>query len=379
MIDSSLQIAIMALKSGDTAQAYLLLSQIVTEQPRNISAWLWLSGAVDNDVERRRCLERVLELDPQNTAAQRGLGQLLQANASNAALTPLSAPPHTIQRATSLLPALPSSAVHAAHQKQPGTLSSTETNPPVSSASSPESRQPPHASAPSTGRRKPVRRNRAKMWLGITAGTVLAFCAICIIGISVLTLLRKRADEPISAVTPPPANWKKFEGVNAALWLPASFVGGDLAMNKAAVVEEIRSLGPEYQHIAQTAEQTSSVDMWMADGYAEAGYSINVNVAKEYVSAEVTLDQYVDQMVADDTNQLRLISREVTPRGQHMQARLVLEMHNSSHVARVVTYVIRNGRTCWIISFGTSAENYSRALSISEQSIRTFAVMSRVQ
>jgi hypothetical protein len=210
--------------------------------------------------------------------------------------------------------------------------------------------------------------------LSITAGTLLAFCVICIVGIGTLTLFRKRVDEPVRAVSQPPESWKKFASNNATLWLPASFVGGDLAMNKAAAVEEIRSLGPEYQNIAQAAEQSSSTDLWMVDGNDEIGYSINVNVVKEYVSASTTMDEYLNHVVAGGASQMRLIKREVLARGPHTQGRLVLEKQDSSRTARAMIYVIKSGRACWIISFGTDAANYSRAQSIAEQSIRTFAV-----
>src|SRR4051794_17202992 len=81
---------ISALKAGDMARARELLAQAIQRNPRDELSWLWLSGAVDTDYDRRRCLERVLVLNPQNQAARQGLAQLAAPGASPA---PTSVPP----------------------------------------------------------------------------------------------------------------------------------------------------------------------------------------------------------------------------------------------------------------------------------------------
>jgi tetratricopeptide (TPR) repeat protein len=62
-----------ALKNGDMPQAYTLLREAVRIEPNNERAWLWLAGAVASDEQRRFCLDRVLQINPQNMAARRGL------------------------------------------------------------------------------------------------------------------------------------------------------------------------------------------------------------------------------------------------------------------------------------------------------------------
>ena len=75
MADTTQQ-GIAALKSGNRAAARQLLAAAIKENPNNILAWLWLSGAVDKYEERAACLRQVLRIDPDNTAALKGLRQL---------------------------------------------------------------------------------------------------------------------------------------------------------------------------------------------------------------------------------------------------------------------------------------------------------------
>lgn len=71
-----LEKGIRAAKAGRVHEALALLRQVIERQPRNQTAWLWLSEVVETDEERIVCLETVLAINPENKAAQRGLSIL---------------------------------------------------------------------------------------------------------------------------------------------------------------------------------------------------------------------------------------------------------------------------------------------------------------
>ncbi len=75
--DDLLKQGIATLKAGRKAEAHKLLMQVTQQDERNETAWLWLSGAVDTDEERRTCLENVLAINPNNGVARRGLESLI--------------------------------------------------------------------------------------------------------------------------------------------------------------------------------------------------------------------------------------------------------------------------------------------------------------
>lgn len=77
------QQGIAALKAGDKQNAVKLLRLAIQENPNDVQAWLWLSGAVNSDQERIDCLHRVLKIDPNNQLAARGLAQLVAQGAVN--------------------------------------------------------------------------------------------------------------------------------------------------------------------------------------------------------------------------------------------------------------------------------------------------------
>jgi tetratricopeptide (TPR) repeat protein len=71
--NTMLREAIDALRRKDRARARDLLTRLLKTDQKNFKYWLWLSAAVDTQKERIYCLQMVLQADPQNSAAKRGL------------------------------------------------------------------------------------------------------------------------------------------------------------------------------------------------------------------------------------------------------------------------------------------------------------------
>jgi tetratricopeptide (TPR) repeat protein len=73
-----LQQAITAARSGKREEARTLLIALVEADEKNLDAWLWLSGVVDDPKDMQVCLLNVLDLDPTNQRAKQGLAWLEQ-------------------------------------------------------------------------------------------------------------------------------------------------------------------------------------------------------------------------------------------------------------------------------------------------------------
>ncbi len=78
------QEGITAAKAGNRERARDILIHAVERDEKDVTAWLWLSGVVDDLEEREVCLENVLALDPENTAARWGLAHLQEQATSTA-------------------------------------------------------------------------------------------------------------------------------------------------------------------------------------------------------------------------------------------------------------------------------------------------------
>jgi hypothetical protein len=74
--ESILQLGIEAARAGDKAEARELFRLVTREDPRNRQGWLWLAGVAEDREEKRAALQHVIEIDPNNELARKGLAAL---------------------------------------------------------------------------------------------------------------------------------------------------------------------------------------------------------------------------------------------------------------------------------------------------------------
>lgn len=75
-LQKKLQDGVDAARRGDRATGRRLLEEVVEQDPDNELAWIWLASCVNTLRERRECLERVLEINPNNPRAREALSKL---------------------------------------------------------------------------------------------------------------------------------------------------------------------------------------------------------------------------------------------------------------------------------------------------------------
>lgn len=74
--EQTLQDGINAARRGDRNTGRRLLQEVIDQDPDNELAWIWMASCVTTLAERRNCLERVLEINPNNARARQALEAL---------------------------------------------------------------------------------------------------------------------------------------------------------------------------------------------------------------------------------------------------------------------------------------------------------------
>lgn len=74
--------AVTAIKNGDKKTGKQLLTEILASDPKNEKAWLWMTQVVRSNDDRIFCLEKVLEINPDNLQVKQGLAVLQKEQAN---------------------------------------------------------------------------------------------------------------------------------------------------------------------------------------------------------------------------------------------------------------------------------------------------------
>ena len=88
MENEQLQQAIGLVQSGDKTGAIKILKEIITKEPKNENAWLWLAACFDQPDNKVRSLQKVLEINPNNEKAKQALYKLTPTEPSLADIVP---------------------------------------------------------------------------------------------------------------------------------------------------------------------------------------------------------------------------------------------------------------------------------------------------
>lgn len=185
--------------------------------------------------------------------------------------------------------------------------------------------------------------------------------------------------KPTASSTPisptPIPGWEKFEGGDVELWLPEVFVGGDLTNDLEVIVNNLRSLGSEFDQFADMIEQNPGMFVLLAiDPTLGANrFLTNVNVVKEQVISAITLDTYMDSAVDQFLSLgFTLIDRKIVQLDNYEAGTFVVQAE--THGSKAVDYIIKVNNTMWVITYTTSIGEFEERLPMFEQSANTFKI-----
>lgn len=170
--------------------------------------------------------------------------------------------------------------------------------------------------------------------------------------------------------------WEKFEANGVELWLPESYDGGNLKEDLQTVVEKIKSLGPEYENMANVIEQNPDMfAIWAFDSNIGASGSLtSTAITFEKVMSVVTIDTYLDAASSQLPASFVVTDRQIVKLNGYDAGRLMIEFSITGTNGKELMYAIKNGNTFWVITYGTGADEFDQRLPEFEKSALTFKV-----
>lgn len=75
-LEQLMQLGIQSARNGNTENARVIFQQVLDADKQNERAWLWMAAVAETPVDRLRCLNTVLRINPNHPTALRELKQM---------------------------------------------------------------------------------------------------------------------------------------------------------------------------------------------------------------------------------------------------------------------------------------------------------------
>jgi hypothetical protein len=185
--------------------------------------------------------------------------------------------------------------------------------------------------------------------------------------------------EPSATVTPPativpPGDWAMFETRGAQIWLPNSFVGGDMTDQRAKTIQKVNKLGKYYKLIVEDMKAApEDYVMWMLDtGWDKSVIVSTVIVHHQVLTVDTKLEKYIQDELAK-LNETPTINKnkKMTVLGYETR-QLVFQALLGTLEFTCVNYFIKDEADFWRVDYCVAPERYYELYPLIENSMKTF-------
>lgn len=187
---------------------------------------------------------------------------------------------------------------------------------------------------------------------------------------------------PVIATKIPPVGWLEFTTQGAAIWLPNSFIGGDMGANRENTVAKVARLGRYYKSVTTGMKNAGKETvMWMMDKTPRLNEGITNVIVSQIASPEdVNLDDYIKNNLNSDSNgtpttMLMTVNqtKKITVLGRDARRLTISQMFFGREAVGIIYYV-KDGSNIWSIMFIFSSKQYVDMFANAEKSIQTFYI-----
>lgn len=180
---------------------------------------------------------------------------------------------------------------------------------------------------------------------------------------------------PYESVLQP--GWSQLRSAQVELWVPPSFVGGDMLNNRSATLAAITALGSQFASISESAAQIPPTTLLMAVDSNLGRYLVITNVIVFFeLESFPSLDAYPNYYwqtyyQPDVPNSYIQENRSYLIRDLPGRRFIISARRGTLEFAETV-YILQDGETIWVVSCVTSAAELYERLPIFDQIAQTF-------
>ncbi len=185
--------------------------------------------------------------------------------------------------------------------------------------------------------------------------------------------------EPTSTSLPlptaePVTGYARFQGKGMEIWLPDSYIGGNLDTDLDIILANIQKAGSEFNATADLINRNRELfSLWAFDQkIGNSRFMTNVNVIRQTVLSSVTLQIYTEANAQSLPSDFKVTETSYRDFGPYKGSRMLLSATIQNIKIKEAIYILQDGATMWVVTYGTSDGEFEERLPSFEKSIETF-------
>ena len=170
--------------------------------------------------------------------------------------------------------------------------------------------------------------------------------------------------EPVIPTYAPVSGWQNITGDGFEIWLPGSYVGGNMETDLQKIVSNIRNLGGNYKWIADTIEQNPEMYVVYATDskVGPSGFTTNINIGTEPILSTFSIDAYMSSASAGLPEEFQITSKKVLTLNGYDAGQMIIEFEINGVKGKELFYIFKGESKAWTITLATGADEYDARL-----------------
>jgi len=190
--------------------------------------------------------------------------------------------------------------------------------------------------------------------------------------------LNPTSSQPSATSASPESAWKTLKGNGVALSVPETYAGGNPKTDLDAIAQKLKQIDPDYEKRIESLKNDPSAPALLAFDMqsAESNFPTNVSVATQKVPQDLTVEEYLDAVVKQISNEAKVIDQKVVSLENYQAGRIVTESTIGEIAISQLFYLIKDDNKFWLVIYATTSGEFQERLPNFEKSIRSLTFSS---
>lgn len=163
-----------------------------------------------------------------------------------------------------------------------------------------------------------------------------------------------------------PPDWWQFSTYDFSIWLPPSWRGGDADIDVDEMMDEIATVVPEMEELAQQVREHPELFVFMGfDLGSTPNFMTNINITRESIPGFLRVGDYLDIVFDQWPDIITILSSDTYMKGDYEAGEAIIRWNVGGQEIQQILFLQKSGPMIYVMTLSTGESEF-------EERIETF-------